>query len=320
MTDQEQHTVEPVQTGRHNRPVTSTPSSDRHSLSLSRTRSRPSRPSSPQLSRLYSHHFLDDHNVYNHEHAAGENSKEKALDTNEAARSSKRSSDLEEDQEKAIEAEEEPDEIPEGPFGLPADDPELGDSAFEKKLTTKSTKDPNLVTWDGPDDPKNPKNWTNKQKWAATLVVSSFTLISPVSSSMVAPAIASISADFHITNSAEEQLVLSIFVLAYAVGPLFLGPLSELYGRIRVLQLANAFYFVFNLACGFAQNKGEMMAFRFLSGLGGSAPLAIGGGLLSDCWKAEERGRAIAIYSLAPLLGPAVSIYTSMLASVVQDI
>ncbi|KAF1344878.1 major facilitator superfamily domain-containing protein [Delphinella strobiligena] len=189
---------------------------------------------------------------------------------------------------------------------MPVDDPELGDAALEKKHTTKSIKDLNLVTWDGPDDPANPKNWGKKQKWAATLVVSSFTFISPVSSSMVAPALTAISAEFNITNTAQQELVLSIFVLAYAIGPLFLGPLSELYGRVRVLQCANAFYFIWNLACGFAQNKGEMMAFRFLAGLGGSAPLAIGGGLLSDCWKAEERGKAISIYSLAPLLGPAV--------------
>lgn len=34
--------------------------------------------------------------------------------------------------------------------------------------------------------------------------------------------------------------------------------------------------------------------------------LQIGGGVMSDCFKAEERGRAMAIYSLAPLLGPAI--------------
>ncbi|KKY15426.1 putative mfs multidrug transporter [Diplodia seriata] len=49
-----------------------------------------------------------------------------------------------------------------------------------------------------------------------------------------------------------------------------------------------------------------MLAFRFLSGLGGSAPQALGGGVLSDCWKTEERGKAIAVYSLAPFIGPAV--------------
>lgn len=123
---------------------------------------------------------------------------------------------------------------------------------------------------------------------------------------MISPALASISSEFNITNQVEAQLTLSIFVLAYAIGPLILGPLSEIYGRVIVLQLANAFYFAWNLGCGFAQNKSQLMAFRFLSGLGGSAPLAIGGGVLSDTFFPEQRGKAISIYSLAPLLGPAI--------------
>ncbi|PSR72427.1 hypothetical protein PHLCEN_2v11701, partial [Hermanssonia centrifuga] len=32
----------------------------------------------------------------------------------------------------------------------------------------------------------------------------------------------------------------------------------------------------------------------------------IGGGVLGDCWRPEERGKAVALYSLAPLLGPVV--------------
>lgn len=136
--------------------------------------------------------------------------------------------------------------------------------------------------------------------------VSSFTFISPVSSSMVAPALGAIGKDLNITNEVVLSLTLSIFVLAYAIGPLFLGPLSEMYGRVIVLQASNLFYLFFNLGCGLAQTKVQMIVFRFLSGLGGSAPLAIGGGLLSDLFTAEQRGKAISIYSLAPLLGPAV--------------
>lgn len=123
---------------------------------------------------------------------------------------------------------------------------------------------------------------------------------------MVAPALTAIAREFNITNQVEESLTLSIFVLAYAIGPLFLGPLSEMYGRVIVLQISNLLYLFFNLGCGLAQTKGQMIAFRFLSGLGGSAPLALGGGVLSDLFTAEERGKAISIYSLAPLLGPAV--------------
>lgn len=84
------------------------------------------------------------------------------------------------------------------------------------------------------------------------------------------------------------------------------GPLSELYGRVIVLQLVNLLYLFFNLGCGLARTKSQLIAFRFLAGLGGSAPLAIGGGVLGDLFVAENRGRALSIYSLAPLLGPAV--------------
>jgi hypothetical protein len=44
---------------------------------------------------------------------------------------------------------------------------------LEKSKTSKSgrsTRDPNLVGWEGPDDPENPKNWANRRKWAATFV------------------------------------------------------------------------------------------------------------------------------------------------------
>lgn len=123
---------------------------------------------------------------------------------------------------------------------------------------------------------------------------------------MVAPALTTIAREFGITQSVEQSLVLSIFLLAYAMGPLLLGPMSEIYGRTIVLQLSNLFYLIFNIACAVSQSKGQLIVFRFLSGLGGSAPLALGGGVLSDLFIPEERGKAISIYSLAPLLGPAV--------------
>jgi len=131
------------------------------------------------------------------------------------------------------------------------------------------------VTWEGPHDQANPQNWSMKKKWGATLTISLFSLIAPVSSSMVAPCLPAIASEFAITNSVTVQLVLSIFVLAWGCGPLILGPLSEVYGRSPVLQLANLFYLIFNLACGFSTSAVQIIIFRFLSGFGGSAPLAV---------------------------------------------
>ncbi|UKZ91169.1 uncharacterized protein TrAFT101_006163 [Trichoderma asperellum] len=174
------------------------------------------------------------------------------------------------------------------------------------KSSAESINDPNLVTWDGPQDPENPKNWPSKIKWRYTVAVSLFTFISPVSSAMVAPALSKLGEDLNMNNKLEMELSLSIFILAYAVGPLFFGPASELYGRVRLLQLSNIWYLAWNLGCGFAQNPAELFVFRFLAGIGGSAPLALGGGAISDTWSADERGKAMGIYTLAPLLGPVV--------------
>ncbi|KAG9236349.1 MFS multidrug transporter-like protein [Amylocarpus encephaloides] len=258
-----------------------------------------SRPSSPvPLKRLVSGTHLDDHGFHPY-----------TLDHHEAVRDDDTSDttdlQIEKSEERADHDSEIESEVIDGIENQRDIDLEAGPK-LEKSKSLRSARDQNLVGWDGPDDPLNPKNWTFKHKWAATLVVSSFTFISPVSSSMVAPALTSIGREFNITNKVELSLTLSIFVLAYAVGPLFIGPLSEMYGRVIILQSANLIYFFFNLGCGLARSKGQLIAFRFLSGLGGSAPLAIGGGLLSDLFTAEQRGRAISIYSLAPLLGPAV--------------
>ncbi|KAJ5219653.1 MFS multidrug transporter [Penicillium chermesinum] len=182
------------------------------------------------------------------------------------------------------------------------------DQVLERSSTVRSTlRDASkFVTWDGPDDPENPKNWPLKWKWAATVSVSLFTFISPVSSSMVAPALVNIAEDLHITQEFTLQLTLSMFILAYAVGPLFIGPLSEVYGRMVVLQLSNLIFLAFNIGCAFSQTTTQLLVCRFFAGLGGSASLAVGGGVLADCFRPEERGKSVSMYSLAPLLGPAV--------------
>jgi multidrug resistance protein len=123
---------------------------------------------------------------------------------------------------------------------------------------------------------------------------------------MVAPGLPIIAREFNMTNTVEIQIVLSIFVLGFAVGPLVLGPLSELYGRVVVLQVSNFIFLAFNIGCGFATSSGQLLAFRFLAGVGGSAPLAIGGGVLGDLFHPEQRGKAMGLYAMGPLLGPAI--------------
>ena len=140
---------------------------------------------------------------------------------------------------------------------------------------TPTGEDNGLVSWDGPQDPENPLNWSWQRKWVATILVSCFTFISPFSSTMVTPVLDEISTDLGIEGGTSRALVIAIFLLGYAQGPFVLAPLSELYGRVRVLQYANLIYLAFNTACGFSRTQQQMLACRFLSGIGGSAPQAV---------------------------------------------
>ncbi|KAL1629141.1 hypothetical protein SLS56_005584 [Neofusicoccum ribis] len=113
------------------------------------------------------------------------------------------------------------------------------------------------------------------------------------------------------TSNTIGVMILSIYMLAFSVGPLITSPLSEIYGRLVVLQGSNAFFLIFNTACGFAKTPGQLLAFRFLSGIGGCATQStddrqIGGAVMGEMFTPLERGQAVSIYSVAPLLGPVV--------------
>lgn len=123
---------------------------------------------------------------------------------------------------------------------------------------------------------------------------------------MISPAVNTIGVDLHDSSAVNLELTLSIFLLGLGFGPLVLSPISEMHGRLPVLIIGNLFFIVWNTASGFVHTTGQLMAFRLLAGLGASAPLAIGGGLLSDLWEPERRGQALAMYTSGPLLGPAL--------------
>ncbi|EHL01404.1 putative Uncharacterized transporter [Glarea lozoyensis 74030] len=173
-----------------------------------------------------------------------------------------------------------------------------------EKATPNTTEtlsiEPNLVTWTSPTDPRNPKNWPKTSKWLVTGIVSLFLFVTIMCSTVISPALPAIGADLHIENDAELQTAMSIYVLGYAFGPLFLAPLSELYGRVRVLQLSNVYFVIWSVVCGFARTKEQMIVARFMAGIGSSAPLGIGGGILSDVWHAAER-------AFGPLIGGFIS-------------
>ncbi|PFH49928.1 hypothetical protein AMATHDRAFT_146557 [Amanita thiersii Skay4041] len=156
------------------------------------------------------------------------------------------------------------------------------------------------------NDPANARNWSFGRKWTAVSVVSLYTFIAPLASSMMAPGLPNVADKYHITSNTTIAMTLCIFLLSFALAPLVLAPLSEMYGRKWVLHIGNIFTLAFSLGCGFSPTTSALIGFRFLSGLSASAPIACGGGSISDLFHERDRASAMAVFSLGPLVGPAV--------------
>jgi MFS family permease len=123
---------------------------------------------------------------------------------------------------------------------------------------------------------------------------------------MFAPGIPQVLEEFGSTSNTLATFLVSIFVLGFAFGPLLMAPMSEIYGRLPVYNICNVLFLIFTILSAVATNMGMLLAVRFLAGVAGVAVITCGGGSISDMMPPEKRGRAMAIWSVGPILGPMI--------------
>lgn len=133
-----------------------------------------------------------------------------------------------------------------------------------------SDLDEGVVGWESQDDPEMPLNFPMARKWLIVSLLSAITLLTPFASSILAPGIKALDDEFHNTDAIIATMTVSMYLLGYTVGPLFLAPLSELYGRRPVLGAANAFFCLWQIGCALAPSISSLIVFRFFSGVGGA--------------------------------------------------
>ncbi|KAI9754803.1 MAG: hypothetical protein M4579_004528 [Chaenotheca gracillima] len=185
--------------------------------------------------------------------------------------------------------------------------------------SSSSSAEDRIVISFSPDDPGNPLNWSTKKKTYTFCVGISTVINSTLGSALPSNATTYIADDFHITIQEQLVLPISIYLIGYVVGPLFLGPLSEAYGR-RIMMIAPFSVFtIFTMACALAPNWPALIVFRFIVGVMASSPVSVVGGLFADIYgDPVTRGRAMALFMAATTLGPLLAPIISGFVSVVS--
>ncbi|KAE8382504.1 MFS general substrate transporter [Aspergillus bertholletiae] len=152
----------------------------------------------------------------------------------------------------------------------------------------------------------SPLQWSQSKRVGHVVLVSILTLVMNLSSTIFAPGAKFFAEEYGITNPSVKSLVVSIYMLGLVCGPLIVAPMSELYGRLMPYHVSNLIFFGFTIGCAKSTSTGMFLAFRFLAGCAGSAPLTIGGGTIADVIPKEQRGVAMGMFSLGPTLGPSL--------------
>ena len=111
--------------------------------------------------------------------------------------------------------------------------------------------------------------------------------------------------EFSSTDYYYTILLVTIWELGEAVGPLLTAPLSEIYGRKLVYNCANILFVITSIIGGFSTNLSMLVAFRFLNGMA-VASIVLNPGIVGDMFVQEERGGALSWMGLPPLLGTAL--------------
>ena len=88
-----------------------------------------------------------------------------------------------------------------------------GDAAVQEEA-----RDPNVVDWDGPDDPANPQNWPAKKKWSIIAALGAVTFITPLASSFFAPGVPQVMSAFGVSSNLMATFVVSVYLLGFALG------------------------------------------------------------------------------------------------------
>lgn len=139
------------------------------------------------------------------------------------------------------------------------------------------------------------------------LWLSLITLVNQLGFGLVIPVLPFFVQTFGGTEAAVGAAV-AAYGLARLLFDLPMGHLTERAGRRPVLMIGEAITVAGSLGCGLALTYPQLLAFRFVGGIGSATVLTVGQIIVADVSKRENRGRLMSVYmtffQLAVGIGP----------------
>lgn len=130
-------------------------------------------------------------------------------------------------------------------------------------------------------------------------------MLGPFTNNIMVPSLPALATDLRI-EFGDAQAILSIFMVGFAAGQLFVGPMSDRFGRKPVLTTSLVIFATASVLCSFAPDLYSLCAARLLQALGASATLSVGRAIVRDSFATDKMAQVYAYVGTALALGPIV--------------
>jgi len=108
-------------------------------------------------------------------------------------------------------------------------------------------------------------------------------------------------------NSRTAGFLISLTLVASAIGGFLFGVLADRIGRTRALMASILLYSLATAACGFSHTIPQLAVFRFILGLGMGGEWTTAAALIAETWRPEHRGKALGLMQSSYAIGEAIA-------------
>lgn len=139
----------------------------------------------------------------------------------------------------------------------------------------------------------------------------------PLSIDMYLPSLPLIASDLGAAE-AQIQLTISVFLAGLCAGMLVYGPLSDRFGRRKLLLGGIALYMLASLGCSLAAQAEHLVFWRVLQALGGAGASVLARTIVRDLFPLKDAARVLSLMHLvtmfATLIAPLIGGYLILIA------
>ena len=155
-----------------------------------------------------------------------------------------------------------------------------------------------------------PEDASQRQKYLGTkgliVFLALLSALVPLSVDIYLPALPTMTRYFQVAEY-KTNLTLILFLVFYSLATLVWGPLSDKYGRRRVLLTGLTGYAIAGVLCALSLNIYELMLFRALQAVGAGAATAVATAIVRDTYQGRKREKILALVQSMAVISPALA-------------